>query len=547
MLKPTVRVPELVSWLCVLFTSNRHFQHKRCIKSAMSKPAKIFCYTIIGLIIVSPSFSQISKEDSLLVNQLNRQSFSLQRSNPDSSRLLANEALRISKKFFYKSGIARSYTNLGMIHFYRGNYDSTYYYWKLSLEKWQELANRSKEAILFTNLAMVAQELNKPVEAIGLAKQAIQLHSTMQDSAHLSSGYNNLGIMYKRLGDTQKALEYHYKSMKIRKATGDSVRLPSSYVNLGSAYNLIKNLDSSKFFLSSALNLLDKDDIRGRTIAQSKLAEMYYLSNSLDSALFYVDTAILGAEHLDANHILVELFLWKAKILGAQNRLDEALELISMSDNLALNKQVYREVSRTELLSEIYLKKKDYKQAANYIRASLKEKDSIYEANSVNRIAEVTAKSYYDLKEAELKYQRTLEQKRLEYVIENQTYTRSLLIMIILFILLIMGVIVRAYVLIKRKNKILNKQQNEIEKLTIRQKEIIEMRTAELLSTKDVISRYAFLNSHELRAPLARILGVIHLSDKQDLDQDTFIKSLKISAEELEVAVSKISDELNRL
>lgn len=100
--------------------------------------------------------------------------------------------------------------------------------------------------------------------------------------------------------------------------------------------------------------------------------------------------------------------------------------------------------------------------------------------------------------------------------------------------------------LIKGKNKALNQQREEIEKLIVKQEEVIEIRTNELLSSKKAISRYTFLNSHEIRTPLSKVLSIINLSNQEDLGGDAFFKSLKISAEELEVAIREISNELNK-
>jgi signal transduction histidine kinase len=56
------------------------------------------------------------------------------------------------------------------------------------------------------------------------------------------------------------------------------------------------------------------------------------------------------------------------------------------------------------------------------------------------------------------------------------------------------------------------------------------------------------MNSHEVRGPLARILGLIELSRLEtDIDYRTFFEKMKQEANDIDKIVRMISDDLNKV
>ena len=71
--------------------------------------------------------------------------------------------------------------------------------------------------------------------------------------------------------------------------------------------------------------------------------------------------------------------------------------------------------------------------------------------------------------------------------------------------------------------------------------EQVETRTKQLID-------YSFKNSHEVRAPLTRILSLVELykNDKQMLDDETTIRILSNSATELDDILKEVNVILNK-
>ncbi|MEQ9168240.1 MAG: histidine kinase dimerization/phospho-acceptor domain-containing protein [Fulvivirga sp.] len=75
----------------------------------------------------------------------------------------------------------------------------------------------------------------------------------------------------------------------------------------------------------------------------------------------------------------------------------------------------------------------------------------------------------------------------------------------------------------------------------------VNERTKELLLKNKKLEDYAHYNSHNIRGPLARILGLIHLWETQSIQQsekEEMLSRIEESAKELDEMVRKVNQML---
>lgn len=104
---------------------------------------------------------------------------------------------------------------------------------------------------------------------------------------------------------------------------------------------------------------------------------------------------------------------------------------------------------------------------------------------------------------------------------------------------------------IRSQNQELRQQQNEIAEMNHELRSLNELlewrvkeRTSRLEEQNSQLTEYAFINSHVLRAPLSRILGLSYIltkADKNEVDLELF-KNLTKSCEELDGIIRTIND-----
>lgn len=99
--------------------------------------------------------------------------------------------------------------------------------------------------------------------------------------------------------------------------------------------------------------------------------------------------------------------------------------------------------------------------------------------------------------------------------------------------------------IIENNFQIISNKNLEIEQVLINQESLIKKRTAQLEARNLVLEEYSWITSHEIRRPLANILGLIQLA-YHDLDDSEnlldVIDLLKASALELDEEVKRAND-----
>lgn len=104
------------------------------------------------------------------------------------------------------------------------------------------------------------------------------------------------------------------------------------------------------------------------------------------------------------------------------------------------------------------------------------------------------------------------------------------------FFILVTGILL--FLLIRRES---NKQNLLIQQLTDSEERLIE-KSEVLQNQNEQLKEYAFITSHNLRKPLANILGLVQLFDKQkvtDPDSNLAIEKISEMADELDDLVRK--------
>lgn len=104
---------------------------------------------------------------------------------------------------------------------------------------------------------------------------------------------------------------------------------------------------------------------------------------------------------------------------------------------------------------------------------------------------------------------------------------------------------------IKRQSDLIAYQRGELQKANDKLEKKVRIRTAQLQRQYDKMKRYAFLNAHEVRGPLSRILGVTEVLEhnRYELSEEErilFLESLRASALEMDKVLHNINQTLRQ-
>ncbi len=349
---------------------------------------KIFLLYVLSFFLpFAISFSQ-TNSDSLLaqldtskgkprVDLLNKLSFKLQSSGEEKAEKFAEEALLISRKENYESGIANALNNKGLLFEMRGNLD------------------KAMEAYL----------------------EALALQEKMNNSEGAAAVLNNIGAVYFYQQDFPKAAKYWEESMKIKEQSGNKKEIAQGLINLGAANTRMKKFDESKKMYARALEIFKElDDKKNMASCLSNIGILTHKKEGTgkNALPYYLQAKKINEEINDESGILTSLlnigvsFAEDKKYSQAIENFNHALFLAKKLNFKAAIRQIYGN------LAETYSFAGDFKNAYEFTNLYMAVKDSMLDEKSKKQIAELETKYQTEKKEKEIQRQNIeLEKSRI--------------------------------------------------------------------------------------------------------------------------------------
>lgn len=497
---------------------------------------RVVCGIIVFVVICVQSKAQITlpdsitqklkeiKRDSSFVLQLNKIATTNLDSNPTLSRNLAMYSGDIAKKIGFTRGYARSLTVVGNSYWYEGVYEFAQNYYLLAARQYQSI----------------------------------------HDSVGLGYVYNNMGEVNKKLGDNENALRYLTKSVALRE--GDST-IALTLSNIAEFHIMNNNYDEATKYVDQSMEVAQRfNDVRSLNYNYLMLAKITLAKKSLKEALPYFNNAIEGWKRSGETRSLIQGYLELTKAFRQAGKFEQSRQY------LLLARQLERRLNLPDLRARTYFELAkldssmgDFHAALIHLEKHNNLKDSIFniaKAEQVARVQAVYDRERVDRENEQLRADRTLREQRFQsrenllIAITGGLVLAAILVTILLFQ---RKRILYKNKLLKAKNDEINSQKQSIElqaielrKLNEKLQELnktlesrIEERSKLLLAQNKKLDQYSFVNAHQLRAPVASILGLIQIIGQVNPEErDVILQHLKTCGEQLDAVIQEISRNL---
>ncbi|WP_421765336.1 tetratricopeptide repeat protein [Ekhidna sp.] len=456
------------------------------------------------------------------VEAMNELSYALRNSNPDSSILLSNQAEQLARSMKHPLGEANAIMNRGIGHTSLGEYYTALQEFLVALSIYERLNETNSQAKIYNNIGRVYNFIGDTSLALSYYEKSATLYEKLNNKARQGVMLNNIGFIYKQKQDYNRALEYFRRSLN----RAMSLNIPDNAFyatyNIGSTYMHLDELDSAFRYLNLTINLAEK------------YRDQYVLS------LTYID---LGQMYRKQDQLLkAELYFKKA---------------YNLSNGAGLRAET-REAAKN--LAELYDQSQNFKEALGYFKKYKALNDSLINMDVTRRIAFKEAQDAFEQQRIEEEIERRKIELENEKQLANAIWMRNTSLAGLVCMLLISYLLYKNFSRKRRANeelKKLNRQiqsqakelrraNDEISQMNSNLESMVQQRTVELEKKNQQLKDYLSSNSHIVRAPLARILGLVDLYEPGDSQNLDFInESLHLSAKELDDALREINENLS--
>ncbi len=459
--------------------------------------------------------------DTVRVDILNEIAFKRININPrvalDDVRIANDNAVSLD----YARGKARSLSVTGGVYWGLGDYQKSLEYDLQALKEYQKLNDMVGRAICLNNIGELYKKIGDYDNALNYLKHALSLKESLFGIGGSPLAYSNLGELYTLMGQYENA-EKSYKAALNGKLENTSRTY--AYVNNGLGVLYIKKeqyLSAVPYFKEAIIVEENLNDQRAKAYALLNLGIAFKALNEIDSAEFYLKSSLQTSQSINANDISISVFENLAQIDSLKQDFAKAYfhyqSYAQLKDTLfSLDKSAQLARIQTEYETEILQKDNEAK------KADVKQKNTMIIAVIMLLILTLAlANAFYNQRTVQKKANESLKSKNDQIAIQSAE--------------------------LQKQSVKLQQMNDNLENLNQNLEEKVRQRTEQLREQNKVLSDYAFFHAHELRAPVANILGLIELlkhsqPDDQDLD---IIAHLYTATKELDQVIKNITTKVS--
>lgn len=309
-----------------------------------------------------------------------------------------HQAVSLSQKIGFDEGIGKAYLFIAL-SYYNSSIDSAVKYFNLSSEILTKL-NHEWSGYGYENSASIFREKGWFQESLNSSLNALEAYENHKDTVQIAKSMSNIGYLNNRLRNHREALLWQFKALD-KIADKDYEVKGLIYGRIGISYDELAIYDSAFYFNKIAIDIFRKISAENYLFQWlSNIANTLIKQKKYVEAEQYIKEAF---EHCNSDDSKANVLNNLGKVYLETGRYNEASKMLDSAIYYA-NKN-----SKIISLSETYyrqyeLKKRQakYFDAMNLLQRYCDLKDSIYDINQNEQIANMQVRYSTNQKEKEL-------------------------------------------------------------------------------------------------------------------------------------------------
>lgn len=341
-----------------------------------------------------------AKDDTLRADALARICFNLIRSDPDSARLVGDQALALAKRIKQPRALGDAHNNLGWLAAEQGQFDRADSLLSIALGIFQKLGVPQYTSVTLSNLGWLAEKRGDSVSSLKRFQEALALSEQAKDTASASILLYSLGVAYRKIKDYAQSAEHLRRSMALEQTLGRAGKEANCAVGLANTLKEQGDTTAARSAYEQAIAAYRRiQDHHGWGIAEENLGDLE-LANGPRAALVHFSAALA---HYDTIHSAIDKAYVLQRIGSAYVAMGDLKNgESSLREGLALSSgagdpQLVLDYERG--LAKLYAKMGDGDAAIAHFERHLFLKDSLQGADTQRELARLRTEFETERKE----------------------------------------------------------------------------------------------------------------------------------------------------
>ena len=333
----------------------------------------------------------MSKSEESTVDFYNQKFNEYQRLNIDTAKLYIDSILIISKKINYTKGIGIATLNQGLLENIKGNYLTARNNNEKAINIFTALKNDSLLAKANSALGVNHWQLGEYDKALQCHFKALKINEQLKLKNEIAANYNHISMVYQSQDKLTLAEEFANKSMQIVSKLSPNYNNISVFHNLANIKGMQGKYKEALALDSIGLKWCEQLNVEfNKSMFYDNIANCFYYSGNIPMSIQYHLKAISIDSTFKNNKQLGDTYCSLGIIYEKLGDYTKAIHYFKMSLDFCKEtgykigvKNVY------ENLSDLYFKMNKPADAYFYLKQSVAVKDSILNAATEQKIAEL--------------------------------------------------------------------------------------------------------------------------------------------------------------
>ena len=400
------------------------------------------------------------------------------------------------------------------------------------------------------------------VESLRLLEAFINNYKIKGDRLSMARAYNIKGEIYRTLQNYPEALK-DYK-ISFTYTYPESVLLyPSPQINMGTVCLEMGNYDSALYYYDLVLNRSDPNPKSTHAYLKNRKAQVYLYKKNYREAIILASESLELYKAISNGDGIVLASSNLTRIYFHMGELDNCVRWGEESLGAALKGNYFptEEQEALRLTALAYASKKNHTKAYQFQQVYI-EKYQKFFGQKVN--LEMFNEQLRLERENQLLERSLLleKQRQTEEQVASQRKFNFIFVVALLISIGGSAVLLRKNGIIRKLNRELTDKQNEIltqaeelkatndemEAINSNLERLVAERSQKVIDQNETLTEYAFFNAHKVRGPLARILGLINVFERELANQSlqNYSDMLKQAGKDLDESIREINKILEK-